>query len=804
MFRNYLMVALRNARRNKLYTFITIAGLTVALTCAIFILMFLADELSYDQFIPGMNNVYQVDFAFNLPGHEIQRTGNSMFVLGPTMKAEIPQVAAYTHIDVTHLTLKADDRLFSMAVDVVDPDFFQVIHLPLVAGDASRVFAQPDSIVLSQKTAIKLFGSSSAIGKTVLVNAKHPMTVTGILKDLPHNSQLTADVLLPNTSKADPTPEFSKHHWENISPFLYVRLTPGTSPAHVVTLIRAMLDRHIHAQKDFGADIAGSQLMQPHLTRFTNVHLSSYQGGMTPAGSWAEVYGFAAIAGMILLIAGFNFTNLATARGMLRAREVSLRKVLGGRRSQLIFQFLGESVLTAGVALALSLALIELLTPIFDDFIGRTISLNYLSDWPLTLVIIAAALIAGLLGGVYPAVVLSGYRPAAALRTSRGGQTGSGLLRTALVVMQFAISIGLGIAALVVFAQVRHAREVNLGFSKSHIVVIRNAYAIPKTSRQDFVDTLATDPAISAAARSDSTPFEGNISLETVTVPGSPQKLSVRLWAVGPNYPKVYRTTLLAGRFLSANRAVDVFHNKASTANIVIDASAAQRFGYTPQEAIGKRLHMDKKVLTIVGVIGIQFLDGPQSQNYPTLFIGGDNSMGEISVRIKQGQTQAALAAIDRDWRRFAPNAAMNRYFLDDPFNRLFKASERRGRMFAVFVGIAIFIACLGLYGLAAYAAQRRTQEIGVRKVFGARTRDLVWLLLWQFSIPVLLANLIAWPVAWYYLSGWLEGFATRIALSPLYFIAAGLVALVIAWSTVSAHALRAARANPVQALHYE
>jgi putative ABC transport system permease protein len=804
MLANYIFVFLRNVNRQRLYSFITIAGLTVALTCAIFILMFIADELSYDQFIPKMNNVYQVDFAFALPGRDIQRAGDAMYVLGPTMKAKIPQVVAYTHIEPGLMTLKANNRLFSMHVDIVDPNFLQVIHLPLLAGDPRRVFAQPDSIVLSQATAIKFFGTSSAIGRTVLVSGHHPMTVTGILKNLPPNTQLAANVVFPNTSKADPSPQSIKRQWDLVSSLLYVKLAPGASAQHVAKLIRGLLDRHIQTLKDFGADIPGSQLMQPHLTRFRRVHLSIYHGGMTPGGSWSEIYGFAAIAGLILLIAGFNFTNLATARATLRAREVSLRKVLGGQRGQLIIQFIGESLLTAALALAISLALVELLTPVFDSFIGRAITLNYFSDWPLTLTICSAAVATGIAGGIYPAIILSGFRPATTLRASQAGLTGSGFLRTALVVMQFAISIGLGIAAVVVFAQVNYERQISLGFSRSNIVVIRNAHAIPQASRRAFLNTLAASPSIAAVAQSDATPFEGNINLMPVRLPASGQKLSVRTWSVGPSYFKVYHIKLLAGRFLDRAHAKDSVRTDTSPANIVVDASAARRFGYTPRQAIGKHIDMGKNTLTIVGVVATQRLDGPQAQSFPTLFLNLDNPMSEVSIRIKNGHVPEALAAIDHTWTQFAPNAAINRYFLDDPFNRLFKASERRGHMFAAFVGIAIFIACLGLYGLAAFAAQRRTKEIGVRKVFGASTTDLVWLMLWQFSIPVLLANFIAWPVAWYYLSDWLDGFATRISLSFFYFAAASLVAVVIAWVTVSANAWRAAKANPVQALHYE
>ncbi|MDE2466623.1 MAG: ABC transporter permease [Alphaproteobacteria bacterium] len=804
MFRNYLTVALRSAHRNKLYTFITIAGLTVALACAIFILLFIADELSYDRFIPDMGNVYRVDLAFYVPGRMVERGDNNMFVLGSTMKAEIPQVVAQTRIANPTVTLEVGNRLFSQDVDVVDPDFFQVIHLPLEAGDPSRVFSQPDSIVLSQSEARKLFGTTHAVGKTVLVDGTHPMLVTGILVDLPHNSQLKASVLFPNTSKADPMTAFYKRHWLSTGPMIYVRLAPGSDLQHVTAMVRRILDSHIDLKKDFGVDLPASRVFRPHLTAFWQGHLSEYGGGMTPGGSWLEIYGFGVIAAMILLIAGFNFTNLATAQAAMRAREVSLRKVLGASRWQLIRQFLGESLLMAAVSLVLALAIVELLTPAYDGFMGRPITFQYFADWPLSLIVLGAALLTGLLGGIYPAFVLSAFRPAAMLRGNTGAYSGSGLLRSALVILQFSVSIGLGIAAIVVYAQIRYAHDVNLGFDRSHILVVNNLLDIPAAKRRDFARAVAASPSVSGTTLSRNAPFDGEINTDSFTVPGSPQMLDVRAWEADPNYPKIYHLKLLAGRFLSFARAQDKWkHGAKLPTNVLVSQAAARLFGFTPQQAIGKTIKEGSHSETIVGVVTNQLLDGPQAQPMPVVFVY-DHQMHELSARIKPGQTEAAVRAIDRIWHRFAPNSAINSHFLDERFDRLFKADVQRGRMFAAFVGIAIFVACLGLYGLAAFAAQRRTKEIGVRKVFGARTVDIVRMLLWQFSIPVLLANIIAWPVSWYYLRGWLDGFAERVWLNPAYFVGAGLVALLIAWATVIAHARRAARSSPVKALRYE
>jgi putative ABC transport system permease protein len=806
MFRNYFLTALRNFARHKLYSFINIAGLAVGLACAIFIILFIRDELSFDTWLPDTDGLYLVGTGFQFPGHDAIESSNSPFVLAPTMAAQIPEVRGETHIIPQTMTLKVGDRLFSENVDVVDPDFFEVIRLPLVAGNARHIFAQPESIVLSQTVANKLVGRSDPVNRTVLLDGKRLVTVTGILRDLPHNTQLVADAVIPNTSSADPMTQFYKRHWLSLQGESFVRLAPGSDPARVLAKVAGIADRNIDPKKEMDFDISGSKLLGVHLTPFTAVHLSRLDdGGMTAGGSWTEVYGFGVIAVLILLIACFNFTNLATARAAMRAREVSLRKVMGAKRRQLIVQFLNESVLTALIALALALAAVEMFMPAFDRFTGRPIALHYATDWPLTLAIGAAAVFTGLLGGFYPALILSGFRPAVALKANTFGQSGSGILRTMLVILQFSISIGLGIAAAVVFYQVRYSETLDLGFDRSGIVVLENAGDISQSAREDLARTLATEPSVEGAALSEATPFEGSTNFEGFTVPGLPEHFVMRRWYIDPDYFALYGMKLIAGRLLSRDHAQDTLQKSPKVpVNIVIDAAAARQFGFTPQQAIGKTVRWDGPPATIVGVVADAQIDGPRDTTSPMIFSYNPRAMGEISIRARPGRLSEALAAAEDDWHRFAPNFALNRRILNDAFDRLFRADEQRGRIFAVFVVMAISIACLGLYGLAAFTAERRTREIGIRKVFGARTRDITALLLWQFSVPVIVANVIAWPVAWYYLHGWLAGFAHSIPLSPLYFLAAGAMALAIAWATVLAHALRVARANPVRALRYE
>jgi putative ABC transport system permease protein len=475
---------------------------------------------------------------------------------------------------------------------------------------------------------------------------------------------------------------------------------------------------------------------------------------------------------------------------------------------------MGESLLMALVALLFAIAIVQILVPAFDTLLARPIAYDLLRDWQLGLSALGIALLAGFLGGIYPAFLLSGYRPAARLGTNASAASGSGLLRTALVVLQFAISIGLGIAVIVIFAQISFSRQMNIGFDRHDLLVVNGAGRLTPTARDSMAHTLAADPAIAGVAQSGMTPFDGGIIVSNVTVAQTGQKFTVRNLNIDPDFLGVYRIKLLAGRNLSRDRGTDIFNppemkDDAKRApidiNVLIDAAAVRQFGFTLQNVLGKTLIRDGlDRMTVVGVVGDVNFDGLQDTMQPIFYYYRPKDLGPLSVRIRPGQTQAALAVVDRTWHRFMPDTAIRRRFQDESFDKFFNADEREGRIFGIFVGIAIFIACLGLFGLASFTAERRTKEIGVRKVFGARTRDIVRLLLWQFSKPVLLANLIAWPVAWYYLQDWLKGYAFRIPLNPLYFLAAGIVALLVAWVTVIFHTVLIARASPIHALRYE
>jgi putative ABC transport system permease protein len=827
MFRNYLTIALRNLIRHKLYSVINIAGLTVGLACVLFIILFARDELSYDKWIPDIDNLYRVELTIHAPSRPPMSFAVIAYPMPAAMRDEIPGVTGMTRLWSEPMTLTSGDRQFPEKVNVVDANFFQVIKLPLLIGDPAQILRQPESAVLTESAARKFFGDANPIGKTI-TDAKGkcgqsdtacrdttvPLTVTGVIRDLPHNTQLSGEVFIPNSSIADYNTDEEKQSWFSQNGWGWVTLAPGVDPGTINAKMGPLLDRALGPMiKQLGFNnVTGRQAYEVHLTPFSQVHLTSdrWSYNLTAPGSLTTFYGVIAIGALILLVACFNFMNLATARAMMRAREISLRKTVGAKRSQLILQFLGESVLMALLGLILALALVEMLLPAFDSFMQRPLSIDLASGWPVLLLIVGVAVAAGLIGGSYPALILSGFRPATVLRTNSSGQGGSGRLRAILVVLQFAVSIGLGIAAAVVFGQIRYARSIDLGFQHDNILVVGHAGRIFMDGRQSFVQALRANPGVLDMTLSDRVPFEQGQSNDAIKLPGKPDLLLFRKVVINPSFPGFYGMRLLAGRQLSATRALDEFSsmNAGDVANtghsILINENAAARLGFTPEQAVGKTILYDTFPVIIVGVLADAKFAGAREPVIPTDYVYDPKDAGELSVRLRPDMIPQTVTFIDKAWHTFAPIASVNRHFLDDSFGKLYQDEERQGQIFGIFVGIAIFIACLGLFGLAAFTAGRRTKEIGLRKVFGGRTRDVVKLLLWQFSIPALIANLIAWPLAWYYLHDWLDGFGYRIALSPLYFLAAAAVALLIAWLTVLSHAIRVARATPIGALRYE
>jgi putative ABC transport system permease protein len=824
---NYLVIAWRNMARHKLYSFINISGLAIGLACVIFVLLFIRDELSYDKWIPGTQNLYRLEVSVYVPGRDPLAMAVVPFPMPAAMHDEIPEVTGMTRFNRSAMTLMVGDRQFLEHVTAVDPDFFRIIKLPLIMGDPGRVFRDPQSLVLSESAARKYFGTTDVIGKIITTTANCEaadtacsdrmvsLKVTGVMRDIPYNSQLDGDVFLPNTSIVDRNSKQAKLSWHTENGYGYVTLALGADPQRVIAKMAPILDRAITGELTAsGRHLRGSQAYTVHLTPFADVHLTSerWRFSFKPPGSWTTVYGVGVIGFLILFVACFNFMNLATARGLLRAREIALRKTHGANRGQLVVQFLGEAVLMALLSLVLALALVEVMEPAFGRFLQHSVALNYASDCSLLLIIVGITFAAGLVSGSYPALVLSGFRPAMVLHANNNGPGSSGWLRNTLVVLQFAVSIGLGIAAAVVFTQISFVRNIDLGFRRDNVLVVRGGGLLTIEGRDGFIQKLRANPDVLDIAMINILPFDTSQITSSVQLAGHSEYIELNERVIGINAVRLLSMKLVAGRLLSDKRAQDeVREGNADGApaneghNVLIDEAAASRLGLTPQQAIGKTIIYEKKShLHIVGVLADAKFGGAREPAKASLYFYDPKFAAAAMIRIRSDAIPQTLSFIDRAWHSFAPTKAMQRYFLDDDFGKLYQADERQGQMFGLFVGIAIFIACLGLFGLAAFTVGRRTREIGIRKIFGARVRDVVLLLLWQFSIPVLIANAVAWPVAWYYLQGWLQGFAYRITLNPIYFLGAGAVALAVAWATVFFHTLRVARANPIRALRYE
>lgn len=825
MLEHYFRMALRGFARHKLYSVINIVGLGVALTCAILIVLFVKDQLSYDSWIPGTRNLYRLEVTFHIPGQAPFALSACPFPVLTAAGREIPQVKAVVHVVAEDMTVSAGERQFPETVTVADPNFFRVIKLPLLEGDPSRVLAQPESIVLSQHEAHKYFGDADPVGKTLRVSGvrdkcqqtdsacyseAHLLTVTGVLRNLPHETQLVADFVIPNTSRADELAQMDKDDgWLDANgDYAYVDLAPGARPRAVVRSVEALVDRSVD-RRQFGLDRPASQVMQFDLTPFRAVHLTGGKlGGMTPTASRAMVIGLALVAVLIVLVASFNFMNLATARATLRAREVALRKLTGARRRQLAAQFLGEAVLTTLVALAAALSAVEVVLPAYARFLGEPIVLHYLADWELIIALVGGAVVVGLLSGFYPAVVLSGFRPATALRGGGPAPGGTGLLRSSLVVCQFAVSIGLAVAAIVVFRQVEFARSTDWGFARDNIIVVRGIGNVGLATREALQRVLSSGPGIVGAALSTVAPFDlDDVRNMSVRPQGSTGAIAAQWIDITPEFPGLYSMRLLAGRFLSRSHGRDISADWADK-GVLVNLEMAHRMGLTPEQAVGKGFEVPgvslKMPMRIVGIVANAMYYDPRSPARATVYVVDPSRYLSLSVKVRADQLPAAESYIDRTLRSLAPGTALTRYFLSDSFAELFRPDEKEGEMFAAFAGVAVLIACLGLFGIVVFTAARSTKEIGIRKISGARTFDIVRLMLWRISVPVLAANLIAWPAAYFYLRHWLESYVHRISLSPSYFLAAGGAALLIAWATVYTNTLLLARGSPVRALRYE
>ncbi len=827
MLKNYLMVALRNLLKHKLYSAINVTGLAVGLATCVLILLFVRNETSYDRFFTDNDRIYQVAFKAQLPGRQVDHFAASMLPLAAAMKEGLPEVEMTARVIQNSVVIKQGGESFSETARAVDPDFFRIFDFPFLRGDRMTALDDPNSIVLTESMARKYFKDQDALGQTLDIDGSAPAKVTGVIPDMPSNTHFDLEIIRPYAAVAQAMRGIETN-WGAVCCETYVRLKPGADGKALSDRMPAWFKNTAPTLNSPTGNVVLGEIFTPRLRNLKDIHTDPVMTSMRPATSYAEIITFAAVAALVLAIASINFMNLATARATQRAREVSVRKVVGASRSQIIMQFIGESLLLTVIGLVLSIALVELALPAYSAFLDKKLSFNLFTDPLLGPALLGLALVVGVAGGAYPAFFLSGFNPARVLKgASSGVGGGSGRLRMALVVVQFAISISLMVATSVVYGQLLYAQNKNLGFEKENTLVLRGfPRSVEQARQQTLVEALSKLDGVSAAAGSSSTPGDGSENNTNVRLPGAnpDQMLVLRQGGVDWDFVKALGLQLVAGREFDRSRPADQLPPLADPAQVpagdtsartyagavMINEAAVKRLGFASNEdAIGKQFEVGAdddgtNKLTIIGVVADFHFRSIHDPIPPALFVINRDRFSDVLVRLKPGNVQKTLVEIERVWRDMFPNRPLNREFLDDRIQAQYVREAKTSQMFAAFSGLAILIACLGLFGLASFTAERRTKEIGLRKVLGASVMDIVRLLVWQFSKPVLVANLIAWPVAWYCMDQWLNGFSFRIDLNPLLFVSAGAVALLIAWATVGLHAARVAQAKPVTALRYE
>lgn len=824
MWRNYLTVAVRNLARHRLYSALTIGGLALGLAACLLIFLFVTDELSYDRWLRHSERLALFEVEFRVPGRDPMHFAGSPGPLRAALEKEFPsQVETSARIYRHREPVKVGDRQLLTHVSYVDPSFFDVLDLPVLAGDRHKALADARSIALTQQLARSLFGEEPALGKVLTVEGKHDYTVVAVLADLPERTHLAIDAIaLLDVERYRDRPWITEQ-WTSASMVLYAKFRSEAARAHVAANMKGLIDRNVRLDVPGWEKLPASSFVSFPVKPVLDVHLHGRADGYPkPGGDAAVVLALIAIAGLILIIACINFVNLATARAMQRAREVAMRKVLGATRRQLVLQHLGEAMLAAGLALVLALALVELALPPFAGFLHKDLALRY-GDPALVAAALGLVLAVGTLGGLYPAFYLARFEPARVLKANQSSTSGSATLRNALVVFQFAVSIALIACTATVYAQTVYARTVDLGFAREHRASLTGLQQLPqKELRETLRREVAALPGVRAASlSSDKPPLDDSSNdLLFLTPDQTGAQLLVEKLYVDLDFFRVLEVEPLAGRLFSADFPGDFLIEASETATgsqaVVVNQTFVRKLGLArPEEAVGKVLwqmadeQRRQARTTIVGVVPDLHLRSLRDPIPPLYFVLSRSYLSELTFVIEAGRTTEVMAAVEQIWNRLAAGVPMQATFLQDELHAQYDADEQRGTMFAGFASFAVLIACLGLFGLAAFSAERRTKEIGMRKVLGASVFDIVRLLVWQFSRPVLLANLIAWPVAFVLMQRWLGGFRNAISLTaPLTALAifggAGLVSLLIAWLTTGGHAYRVARGSPGRALRYE
>jgi len=813
MLRNYLLVALRNIIRDKVFSLINITGLAVGIACFLALFLFIQDELTFDRYKSEFdpNQIYRAYLKISINGVD-DTNSKTAWQFGPVLASNYPEVVTYSRIGYYGArAFRHNDKLFrSGSIYAVDSTFFRIFALTFIEGNPASALAQPNSIVLTESASKRIFGEENPVGKILPTESGQSFLVTALVKDFPRKSHFRCDYLESlSTYNAN-------ENWMDIWFSTYVVLRPGTDAAAFEKKLQAVVKERVgpEAEKLLGVPIeqflSGGNTYSFHLQPFTSIYLHSRELGIDPNTEWSNIttsdiaytYMFSAVAVFILFLAVINFMNLSTAKSERRAREVGIRKTFGSERYRLILQFIGEAILTSSIAMLLALPLLSLMLPLFNILLERELSLIIINRFYTIPLLIGFVLLVSLLAGSYPAIYLSSFLPSRVLKGGEGTGSRKSRLRSTLVVVQFAVSICLLIGTIVIKKQLDFIQNKNLGFNKDHLISISNANLLG-AHREAFKDELLKNPnvlSVTNASRMFSTGVPGSGYLYNKRTGTDP--FLCQFVVVDYDFLKTFQIELEKGRFFSTEFPSD------KEAVLVNEAAAAM---FPTDDPIGKELvSLDARdkghAYKIIGIIRDFNYESLHTNVRPlVLHLQAHNHSANIlTIRVASDEMKSTLDYIAEKWKQFAPVDPLNYNFVDETLARLYLAEQKTNVASVVFSLIAIFIACIGLFGLAAFVTEQRTKEIGIRKVLGATSMQVVLLLSREFAQWVLISNLLAWPVAWFVLNGWLGNFAFRTEIAAVYFLLAGAITFLIAFLTVGFHALKAAGANPVQSLKYE
>jgi putative ABC transport system permease protein len=793
MLKNYFKIAFRNLWRHRVFSLINILGLTVGMTACFLIFLYVRFEMSYDNIHSKGDRIFRLISDIKTPTETLKFSGPA-WAVGPHIMADFPQVEAVARISGDELLVRKGNVKFQEKNSLyADSSFFEIFDFKLIKGNPHTALNEPLNIVFSESAAKKYFGNTDPVGQTVLLTGDgFTAKVTGIMKDIPENSTIKADMIVSmNTLSRKLNPGLDEA-WGGYGNNTFVLLKPGSNALAFEKQIPAFLERRNGTEMK-------KMSMFPTLTleNLRDIYLRSTRDD-SKTGNIKNVYIFSIVAVFILLIACFNFVNLTTARSSERAKEVGIRKVVGAGRNQLTVQFIGESVLICIIAFLITLAAAAILLPSFNMLAGKTVSNGIFEHGGLIEILFLSSIAIGLLAGIYPALVLSSFKPVTVLKGRFATGTKGILLRKSLVISQFTISIALIISTIVVYNQLRYMRQQDLGFSKDQEMTISSN---GDPAKEAFMHAVKGIPNVKGVTMSSSVPGSGNMAAysQIQNVKGAMQVANLNLYFVDFDYLKQFDMKMAAGRMFSREFMTD------TTQAMILNEAAVKMFSYrSAKDAVGRDFDQWGRKGKIIGVMKDFHFKSLQEEIEPLSLRIEPRGCDLISIKVSANNLPSTISAIENKWNQLIPARPFSYFFLDEMFDKQYTSEQRFGKLFINFAVLAIIISCLGLLGLASYSTMQRTREIGIRKVLGATVSNIVQLLSKDFLKLVAVAIVIASPIAWFVMHRWLQDFAYRIPIAWWVFAVAGFTAAIIAIFTVSFQAIKAAVSNPVRSLKTE